>query len=83
MTTTTTINPHEPTLQRTDFVGWQRETLEQLTLQLMTENTRLRADLRMLLDAHRAALVSVNGQLDTVMPGVPVHQQNKLSEVNL
>ncbi len=56
---TTNMTPPEPTLQRTDFVGWQRETLEQLTLQLMSENTRLRADLRMVLDAHRAALVGV------------------------
>jgi hypothetical protein len=63
MTTTMTppMAPPEPTLQRTDFVGWQRETLEQLTLQLMTENARLRADLRMLLDAHRAAVVLRQG----------------------
>jgi hypothetical protein len=60
MTSTSTMTPPEPTLARTDFVGWQRETLEQLTLDLMTENTRLRADLRMVLDAHRAALVKTS-----------------------
>jgi len=69
MTTTTTTSP-EPELSRTDFVGWSRETLEKLTLDLLAENTRLRGDIRMLLDAHRQALVSISGQLDTVMPGV-------------
>lgn len=57
MTLTTT--PPEPTPSRADFIGWQRGTLELLTIDLMLENTRLRADLRMLLDGHRAALVSI------------------------
>ena len=61
-TTTTTMTPQELDLdiKRTDFIGWQRETLEQLTLDLMSENTRLRADLRMVLDAHRAAVVKTS-----------------------
>ena len=67
----TTMTPPEPELSRADFIGWPRETLEKLTLDLMAENTRLRGDIRMLLDAHRQALVSISGQLDTIVPGVP------------
>ena len=70
MTITATIIPPEPELSRADFIGWPRETLEKLTLDLMAENTRLRGDIRMLLDAHRQALVSISNKLDTVMPGV-------------
>lgn len=60
MTLTSTMFSPVPTLARTDFVGWRRETLEQLTLDLLSENARLRADLRMVLDAHRAAVVKTS-----------------------
>ena len=60
MTTTMTPQKLDLDIKRTDFIGWQRETLEQLTLDLMSENTRLRADLRMVLNAHRAAVVKTS-----------------------
>lgn len=42
-----------------DFTRWDRETLERLAAELTDENTRLRADLRVALDAYRALVVQV------------------------
>ena len=56
-----------PALTRADFIGWPRDSLETLTLDLLAENTRMRADIRLLLDAHRAALVSISAGLDATV----------------
>lgn len=57
----------EPVLTRADFIGWPRDSLETLTLDLLAENVRMRADIRLLLDAHRAALVSISAGLDATV----------------